>query len=143
MKRNSLYLLPVVALAGAMFLPVHPFAQGGQNPPKKKETKLDFQKDIVPIVKANCISCHNKDKAEHNVMFPDKMTEEDAIKNARMWRKSMREVKNGQMPPKGKDGAMSDSDRKKFIEWIDAKVPVPARPGGGGGGGGTTTGGGN
>lgn len=115
--------LAVVALAGMVF---------AQTPPQEpaKTTKLDFKKDIIPIVKANCISCHNKDKAEHNVMFPDNMTEEDALKNARMWRNSAREVKKGAMPPKN-NGTMGDKDRAKFIEWVEAKIPRPARrPGG-------------
>lgn len=136
MKRKSLLLLPVLAVGGAFLFPVHPFAQGEKTPPKR-ETKLDFQKDIVPIVKASCISCHNKDKAEHNVSFPDKMTEEEAIKNPKLWRKSAREVKSLKMPPKGHDATMSDTDRKKFFEWVDAKVPAPKKSGGGG-----TTGGG-
>lgn len=138
---KAIALIPavaVVALAGVIF---------AQDPPKEpaKTTKLDFKKDIVPIVKANCISCHNKDKHEHNVMFPDNMTEEEAIKNARLWRSSAREVKNGQMPPKN-NGTMGDKDRAKFVEWVEAKVPRPARRGPGGPGGpGTpppTTGGG-
>jgi uncharacterized membrane protein len=115
--------LAVVALAGMVF---------AQDPPKEpaKTTKLDFKKDIIPIIKANCISCHNKDKAEHNVMFPDKMTEDDALKNARMWRNSAREVKKGSMPPKN-NGTMGDKDRAKLVEWIEAKIPRPARrPGG-------------
>lgn len=112
----------VVALAGVIL---------AQDPPKTpaKTTKLDFKKDIVPIVKANCISCHNKDKAEHNVKFPDDMTEADALKNARMWRNSAREVKKGSMPPKN-NGTMGDKDREKFVEWVEAKIPRPAkRPG--------------
>ncbi len=115
--------LAVVALAGVIF---------AQDPPKEsaKTTKLDFKKDIVPIVKANCISCHNKDKHEHNVMFPDNMTEAEALKNARLWRSSAREVKKGAMPPKN-SGTMGDKDREKFVEWVEAKVPRPARrPGG-------------
>ena len=126
MVMKSIALVPVFAvfcLAAVIF---------AQDPPKEpaKTTKLDFKKDIIPIVKANCISCHNKDKAEHNVMFPDNMTEEDAVKNARMWRNSAREVKKGAMPPKN-NGTMGDKDRAKFVEWVEAKVPRPARrPGG-------------
>ena len=119
---KSITLVPVFAvfaLAAVMF---------AQDPPKEpaKTTKLDFKKDIIPIVNANCISCHNKDKAEHNVMFPDKMSEEDVLKNARMWRNSAREVKKGAMPPKN-NGTMGDKDRAKFVEWVEAKVPRPAR----------------
>jgi uncharacterized membrane protein len=143
MKRSALLSVSLISIVAGLMLPILSVAQqdsGQQDPakqePPKKTTKLDFQKDIVPIVKANCISCHNKDKAEHNVIFPDKMTEEDAIKNAKMWKKSAREVKGKQMPPKGKDGTMSDKDREKFLEWVDAKIPTPARRGGGGNGGG-------
>jgi len=119
---KSITLVPVFAvfaLAAVIF---------AQDPPKEpaKTTKLDFKKDIIPIVKANCISCHNNDKAEHNVMFPDKMTEEDVLKNARMWRNSAREVKKGAMPPKN-NGTMGNKDRAKFVEWVEAKVPRPAR----------------
>lgn len=125
MKVSSLPLIVCGLAVLVIASPTEGAAQGGpQDPPKT--TKIDFQKEIVPIVKAHCIGCHNKDKAEHKIEFPDKMTEEEAIKNPRLWRPSAREVKNNKMPPKDSSN-MSDTERKKFVEWVEAKVPRPAR----------------
>jgi hypothetical protein len=94
MKRSALLSVSLISIFAGLMLPILSVAQqdsGQQDPakqePPKKTTKLDFQKDIVPIVKA-------------------------------------------------KDGTMSDKDREKFLEWVDAKIPTPARRGGGGNGGG-------
>ena len=137
MKLASTFASALVVLCVAV-LPLLGSAQG-QEPPKKE---INFDKEIVPIVKANCIACHNKDNAKHNVMFPDKMTLEDAKKNARLWRRSGREVKAGHMPPKG-NGTMKDSERKTFVTWVNATFPMPAAPATPPttGGGGSTTGG--
>jgi uncharacterized membrane protein len=97
------------------------FGFGAQDTEKKKEA-INFEKEIVPIVKANCLGCHNKDSNKGGVIFPDKMTEEDAVKNPRLWRKSGREVRSGHMPPKD-HGSMGDKDREKFVAWVNAKFP--------------------
>lgn len=119
----STTLMSVAAVLSLSALPLLSVAQEKEQP--KKE--ISFEKEIVPIIKANCISCHNKDKAEHNVKFEDKMTLEDAKKNPRLWRRSGREVKAGHMPPKG-NGTMKDSERKTFVAWVAATFPAPQAP---------------
>lgn len=115
-------------LAAAVLLPILGSAQS-QDPPKEPErtSKINFEKQIVPIVKASCIGCHNKDNAKHNVAFPDKMTLEDAKKNPKLWRKSGREVKAKHMPPKD-HGTMSDKERELFVKWVEDMFPKPTAP---------------
>lgn len=123
MRKTFVPLVSLVIAATIGVLPILTSAQSTE-PPK---VKIDFEKEIVPIVKASCLGCHNKDNAKHNVMFPDKMTLEDAKKNARLWSRSGREVKNKQMPPRD-HATLSDKDRTKFVTWVEATFPRPARP---------------
>ena len=123
MRKTFVPLVSVVIAAAIGVLPILTSAQASE-PPK---AKIDFEKEIVPIVKASCLGCHNKDNAKHNVMFPDKMTLEEAKKNPRLWTRSGREVKNKQMPPRD-HATMSDKERTKFVAWIEETFPRP-KPG--------------
>lgn len=123
MLKSFLPLCSAVIAASHGVLPILTTAQS-QDP----KPKVDFEKEIVPIVKASCLGCHNKDNAKHNVAFPDKMTLEDAKKNARLWKRAAREVKSGHMPPRN-HGTMSDKDKKKFADWAAETFP-PAPAGG-------------
>lgn len=120
MKNSRTSLFSVCLAVSVGLFPILSSAQG-QEPTKKP---VDFDKEIVPIIKANCISCHNSDVAKHNVAFPDKMTLEDAKKNARLWRRAAKEIKSGHMPPKG-NGSMKDSEKKTFQRWYDETFPKP------------------
>ena len=123
MRKTFVPLFSVVAAASVGILPIITSAQT----PDAPKSKIDFDKEIIPIVKSNCLGCHNKDVAKHNIMFPDKMTLADALKNPRLWTRSLREVKNEQMPPKN-NGTMSDKERKKFVQWATETFPRPAAP---------------
>ncbi|MBI1333878.1 MAG: hypothetical protein GC165_13475 [Armatimonadetes bacterium] len=127
-------LLPIFSVVAAALFALMPIFSVAQDTDADKKAEAQFQKDIVPIVKANCISCHNKDYAKHKVAFPDKMSLEDAKKNAKLWTRAAREVKAGHMPPKG-NGSMKDSERKAFLEWADKTFPKPKKDGDGGGSG--------
>lgn len=113
--------IPLISVVGAASLGLFPILTSAQSQEPAKP-KISFEKEIVPIVKASCLGCHNKDNAKHNVMFPDKMTLEDALKNPKLWRKSGREVKNKIMPPKD-NATLSDKDRAKFVAWVEATFP--------------------
>ena len=133
MRKTFISLLSVITAASISILPILTSAQD----PTPAKPKVDFDKEIVPIVKASCLGCHNKDNAKHNVMFPDKMTLEDAKKNPKLWTKAAREIKNLQMPPKN-SGTISDKERKKFVAWADFTFakdkpvsPPPPTTGGG------------
>ena len=123
MKKSLLPLVSVVVALSVGLLPILTSAQDPTTPPKP----IDFDKEIVPIVKASCIGCHNTDKPTANVVFPDKMTLEDAKKNPKLWRKVARAVKSEKMPPKD-HGTMGDKDRKKLLDWITATFPRPTTP---------------
>jgi hypothetical protein len=68
MRKAFVSLLSVLAAASIGILPIITSAQA----PEVPKSKIDFEKEIIPIVKANCLGCHNKDNAKHNVIFPTK-----------------------------------------------------------------------
>ncbi|HLO98137.1 MAG TPA: c-type cytochrome [Fimbriimonas sp.] len=116
MKKTSVFLVATLVV-----LPILGIAQEKDPAPA---SKINFEKQIVPIVKASCIGCHNKDNAKDGVQFPDKMTLEDAKKNPKLWRKAGREVKSKHMPPKD-HGTMSDKERELFVTWVAETFPKP------------------
>lgn len=121
-------VLPILSAALAVSFGLLPILTSAQAQEPEKKVKIDFEKEIMPIVKASCIGCHNKDNAKANVSFADKMTLEEAKKNPRLWRRASKAVKSKKMPPKD-HGTMSDKERKKFADWYDATFPKPAEPG--------------
>lgn len=113
--------LSAILIIPALVLPIVSIAQEKTPEPT---SKINFEKQIIPIVKASCIGCHNKDNAAGKVMFPDKMTLEDAKKNPKLWRKAGREVKGKHMPPKD-HGTLSDKERALFVQWTEDIFPKP------------------
>jgi uncharacterized membrane protein len=109
--------IPVLLFA-ASSLVIAGFTPQGE---PKKEPEINFEKEIVPIVKTNCLGCHNKDYNKKGIIFPDKMTEEEALKNPRLWRRSGRAAKSKRMPPQ--NGTLGDKERDLLVKWIETKFP--------------------
>ena len=126
MRKTFIPLFSVVFASSVALLPILISAQA-QTPAPETKSKIDFDKEIVPIVKASCLGCHNKDNAKHNVMFPDKMTLAEARKNPRLWTRAAREVKSMQMPPRNVS-TISDKERTKFVTWSNDIFPKLVKP---------------
>ncbi|HMS56861.1 MAG TPA: hypothetical protein PKA27_15825 [Fimbriimonadaceae bacterium] len=85
--------------------------------PSQPAAKVTFEKDIVPLVKKYCVSCHNPEKKEHNIDFTKFKTEDDVKKEPRMWRNSGKVMERKTMPPKEEKVQPTDAERKLFADW--------------------------
>ena len=88
---------------------------------------ISYSKDIVPILEANCVSCHNE-----GGIGPWAMTNHAMVRG---WAPMMREVvMTRRMPPGQIDTHVSKpitnaagltvAERQKLVHWIDAGAPV-------------------
>lgn len=111
----KLAILPIIALGVV-----------GQVPNKLKkieEPKLDYKKDIAPIMKDLCLSCHTGKDAADNIDLSKYKTQADAIKDVKLWKKALREVESKAMPPKGAKQP-TEAQKTKFKTWVKS-LPKP------------------
>lgn len=92
------------------------FAVGFQG----KASKPTFVKDVQPLFKKSCLACHTGPNSPDKVDLAKIKTEADAKKNLAMLKKSLKEVKEGHMPPKGAPKPNS-AHVKSFERWIKAQ----------------------
>src|SRR5438105_4530942 len=53
-----------LAAAGALFLAARSGGPAAQEKKPPADEKVSFEKDVAPILAANCLECHNADKAK-------------------------------------------------------------------------------
>jgi uncharacterized membrane protein len=110
-------IFPTLGLLGlAAILSTTVFAQ--QPAPKVP----DFKKEVAPVVKKYCVSCHTGEYAPEGVVFPATMTEAWAKSNARVMRKAAKEIKAKKMPPADSTQPKA-AESKAFTDWVAAKLP--------------------
>ncbi len=122
-RRCTIRLLFAALLAGGWCCLAHPVADAGD---------VDFYRDVYPILKSNCIACHNKTttKAELNMETPESMRKggssgEGVIpgKGAEsLIFEAAAHIGDIEMPPKGnKSGALNLTPNELALlkTWID------------------------
>ena len=84
------------------------------------KAKPTFVKNVQPMIKANCLSCHSGPNSPDKVDLFKIKNEADAKKNLAVLKKSLKEVKEGRMPPKGMPRPTA-AQIKLFEAWIKAQ----------------------
>ncbi|UZR97422.1 DUF1592 domain-containing protein [Chondrinema litorale] len=81
----------------------------------------DFAKDIEPITKTYCISCHNEEKQKGGLRLDN--IDPDLVygKDAETWRAMLNMINTGEMPPKEED-QLKDEERTVLVDWITASI---------------------
>ncbi len=92
------------------------FAVGFQTKPSKPT----FVKDVQPLIKKSCLACHTGPNSPDKVDLAKIKTEADAKKNLAVLKKSLKEVKEGHMPPKGMPKPAA-AQVKAFEGWVKAQ----------------------
>lgn len=92
------------------------FAVGFQSKPAKPT----YVKDVLPMIKKNCVGCHTGPNSPDKVDLAKIKTEADAKKNLAVLKKSLKEVKEGHMPPQGMPKPAS-AQVKSFEAWVKAQ----------------------
>lgn len=74
-----------------------------------------FAKDVAPVLKAYCVSCHGGSKPKSD--FALDTLSPDFPKNADAWKGVMERLTEGSMPPKGKQRPTA-AEEKAVTEWV-------------------------
>jgi len=81
------------------------------------QAKMDFDKEIRPVLAKFCITCHNtaKPRAGLNLEFKDSAA---AAKDKKIWEKVAHQLRTGEMPPMGRPKPSLDQ-LDLLNTWID------------------------
>ena len=83
---------------------------------------ISFEKEILPVLKANCIKCHGGDKQKGDVRLDTLSTDFlNDRRAAEIWHDASDQIKLGEMPPEG-EKALSPKERRLLTEWIDSNL---------------------
>ena len=105
------FILPTVLL---LLLLIH----GAQGSIKN----ISFEKEILPVLKANCVKCHGVQKQKGDVRLDTLSTDFlNDRRAAEIWHDASDQIKLGEMPPEG-EKALSSKERRLLTEWIDSNL---------------------
>ncbi|MEC7801359.1 MAG: DUF1592 domain-containing protein, partial [Verrucomicrobiota bacterium] len=83
---------------------------------------ISFEKEILPVLKANCVKCHGANKQKGDVRLDTLST--DLLNDRRaaeIWHDASDQIKLGEMPPED-EKALSSKERRLLTEWIDSNL---------------------
>lgn len=82
----------------------------------------DFQKDVLPVLKSHCVSCHGEQKQQSGIRLDNLST--DLINDraaAEDWLEVLNVLNSGQMPPEG-EPQLTAEQHQTLTTWISATV---------------------
>lgn len=79
----------------------------------------DFSRDILPILDANCLNCHDDvDEPKGGVNLERFRTEDDVLRSRRTWGAVFEKLESHQMPPPKRDAQPSPAEREQMLAWL-------------------------
>ena len=111
---------PIKLLLCLAWLPFTAFAETASTTPTQ-HPKIDFNKDISPILDRYCLRCHGPKKQKGNFRI-DKLNP-DIIKgmDADHWYEVLDNINVGEMPPEDVK-QLKDDERVKLVEWLTKEL---------------------
>ena len=79
----------------------------------------DFQKHVLPFLKAHCYHCHGNDKAEADLTLDKYTDNESLLKDRKVWDNVLHMLKGGEMPPKERPRPMA-GEIEGMVKSIEA-----------------------
>jgi hypothetical protein len=81
------------------------------------EPAANFQKDIRPLLESHCIKCHGTEKQKGGVNFATLSDDVSVLRQRKMWRKAIIQVKLRQMPPEESKELLPEQ-RDGLLAWM-------------------------
>jgi len=81
----------------------------------------NFQKDIAPYLKTNCIECHGPELQEGDFRI-DNLSQNVGSENTPQWAEIMHRISSGEMPPEYADNLPSVPQSAEIVEWLAARI---------------------
>jgi len=83
--------------------------------------KLNFQRDVYPILKARCMRCHGRETHEADLDLEKAAAELPFVRNRRLWINVAEQTKTRRMPPKGEESP-NDAERRRIAAWLQNEI---------------------
>jgi len=89
-------------------------------------TPPDFEREVVPILAAKCLGCHNKNEASGDLSLQtsDRLAEMVPV-GAPESGDLFGRIHKSEMPPKGKGKPLIDKEKELLLSWIKAGASWP------------------
>jgi hypothetical protein len=92
------------------------------------ESKLDYQRDVQPLLQKYCVKCHGGDDVQGAVNFVEIKTNDDVANAFAIWEDAVQHLQAATMPPLD-ETPPTDSERQQIITWYQQfMAAVEARP---------------
>ena len=109
MKYSKSVILVILSLLASSLLAVNP-------------SKAEFEKDILPIIKANCYSCHDDGKAKGDLSLEVFKTKNDVRRYYKISEQVYKKLLTGEMPPENSKKRLSKEGRALVTSWFRASL---------------------
>ena len=81
-----------------------------------------FRKEVEPVLKRACVSCHGPDKQKGkfrvDTLDPDLLNGADVS----WWLEVFGVIGNGEMPPEDAEVHLQDADRAVVVDWLSHEI---------------------
>jgi hypothetical protein len=81
----------------------------------------NFETDVQPYLRANCIQCHGKDKQEGEFRI-DQLSPKVGTEDAARWAEVVERISSGEMPPEDFKNRPSANANAVIVEWLSARL---------------------
>lgn len=86
-----------------------------------------FNRDVRSVLDASCKDCHNDSESRGGISF-DSITSADTVMGSYpLWKKVIKQVSRGTMPPKG-ETALSADEKQRLLGWIQTAFDTRDNP---------------
>ncbi len=76
-----------------------------------------FKKNVQPVLKEHCTSCHGKTKQKSNINFAAARTPEQLSTDAELWMRMADQIEAGTMPPDD-EAPLTPKQRQAVLDWV-------------------------
>ncbi len=106
--------------------------------PERPAHVREFDKTIVPLLRAHCLQCHGPDDREGGINLAAIKDDTDVLRARSLWKRASALVASGKMPPPDDDDArpLADEPRRQLVHWlrtaatfVDCQEPSRRDPG--------------
>ncbi|TVP96781.1 MAG: DUF1592 domain-containing protein [Planctomycetaceae bacterium] len=77
-----------------------------------------FEQQVLPLVRQNCLDCHNAEESEGGLDLSRFAKVEDLLAERKLWQRVVRQLKAGAMPPDGLPRP-PEKEVQDVIAWLD------------------------
>jgi hypothetical protein len=114
--------VPAFSLAAA--------APDAQTDARRKEVENTYRKEVIPFLTTYCVDCHGAKKRKGGLDFTKMFKRPDAGELRRQWQIALAKVREHDMPPQDVVKQPTESERRRFIDWVGMiKFLSPEDPG--------------